>query len=169
MPFFTLEGISFQSFTEAYLLLNLLQLKFGFESFTSVGYLVRHILVSCFSGFFRYQKNSKRRSTELQKETERQIRQCGELEFDPHGPPVLDRGADALYSSRADSQGGQTFADIDKLLEGIPDGSSMDEDKLRGLQSLLNDDSELKELLADVFDRTASPVSSRRPSITTKS
>ncbi|XP_048582727.1 uncharacterized protein LOC5517350 isoform X2 [Nematostella vectensis] len=45
--------------------------------------------------------------------------------------------------------------EIDHILDEIPDGSTIDEDRFQDIQSLLSDDSELKELLADVISSQA--------------
>lgn len=56
--------------------------------------------------------------------------------------------------------GGESLTEIDRLLEDIPDdGSTLDQEKLEGIESLLEGDDELRDLLADVDWRAISKVS----------
>ncbi|KAJ7372526.1 hypothetical protein OS493_019035 [Desmophyllum pertusum] len=53
--------------------------------------------------------------------------------------------------------GGETLTEIDRLLEDIPDdGSTLDQERLDGIESLLEGDDELRELLSDVDWRAIS-------------
>ncbi|XP_078354068.1 uncharacterized protein LOC144638717 isoform X1 [Oculina patagonica] len=53
--------------------------------------------------------------------------------------------------------GGETLAEIDRLLEDIPDdGSTFDQERLEGIESLLEGDDELRDLLSDVDWRAIS-------------
>ena len=56
-------------------------------------------------------------------------------------------------SSLEFAPGDATLADIDRLLDDIPDGSTLDENNLEGLQDLINEDDELRDLLGDVFEQ----------------
>ena len=56
--------------------------------------------------------------------------------------------------------GGESLTEIDRLLEDIPDdGSTFDQEKLEGIESLLEGDDELRDLLSDVDWRAISKVS----------
>lgn len=56
--------------------------------------------------------------------------------------------------------GGETLTEIDRLLEDIPDdGSTLDQERLDGIESLLEGDDELRELLSDVDWRAINKVS----------
>ena len=55
--------------------------------------------------------------------------------------------------------GGETLAEVDRLLEDDDDGSSLDQEKLDGIESLLEGDEELKDLLSDVDWQSISKVS----------
>ena len=105
---------------------------------------------------FRYQREKSRNSSEIQ-EAERLLRQYGEMESELHSPDAIRGREDVQKLSRRHSQESYTLTDVDKLLDDIPDGSAIDD--LQGLQSLINEDSELEELLADVFSGTNSSVS----------
>ena len=55
--------------------------------------------------------------------------------------------------------GGETLTEIDLLLEDIPDdGSTFDQENLEGIESLLEEDDELRDLLSDVDWRAMSRV-----------
>ena len=55
--------------------------------------------------------------------------------------------------------GGETLTEIDRLLEDIPDdGSTFDQENLEGIESLLEEDDELRDLLSDVDWRAMSRV-----------
>ena len=56
--------------------------------------------------------------------------------------------------------GGESLTEIDRLLEDIPDdGSTFNQEKLEGIESLLEGDDELRDLLSDVDWRAISKVS----------
>ena len=56
--------------------------------------------------------------------------------------------------------GSETLTEIDRLLEDIPDdGSTFDQERLEGIESLLEGDDELRDLLSDVDWRAISKVS----------
>lgn len=55
--------------------------------------------------------------------------------------------------------GGQTLLEIDRLLEDDDDGFTLDQEKLDGIESLLERDEELRDLLSDVDWRSVSKVS----------
>ena len=82
------------------------------------------------------------------------LRQYGELEQKTLTPPVTRQRESELKPIQRDNQEEYAITDVDKLLEDIPDGSEVSD--LGGLQSLLNEDVELKELLVDVFSSIAS-------------
>ena len=55
--------------------------------------------------------------------------------------------------------GGESLTEIDRLLEDIPDdGSSFDQEQLEGIESLLEGDDELRDLLSDVDWRAINKV-----------
>lgn len=55
--------------------------------------------------------------------------------------------------------GSETLAEVDRLLEEDVDGFSLDEENLEGIESLLEGDEELKDLLSDVDWRGVNKVS----------
>lgn len=82
-----------------------------------------------------HEKEKLRRSQEIEREKERSISQRDGYEQHRMDFTGLYRSGSSI--------------DIDNLMDQIPDGSTMDEDNLHDIQSLLSDDSELKELLSD--------------------
>jgi hypothetical protein len=88
-----------------------------------------------------HEKDKLRRSQELERE-----RQFSRAQIDGYDQNRMD--LTGLYRSGSS-------IDIDNLMDQIPDGSTMDDDRLQDIQSLLSDDSELRELLSDVIGSNA--------------
>ena len=83
-----------------------------------------------------------------------------------YGLPSQPRGVAAMGQTYGRTRpaypflpGGETLAEVDRLLEDDDDGSSLDQEKLDGIESLLEGDEELKDLLSDVDWQSISKVS----------
>ena len=69
----------------------------------------------------------------------------------PRGTDHLGRTFSRTRQTDPLLPGVRTLAEIDRLIEDIPDdGSTMDHERLEGIESLLEGDDELRELLSDV-------------------
>ena len=75
------------------------------------------------------------------------------------GTAVMGRSFSRTRQTDPLLPGGETLAEIDRLLDDIPDdGSTLDQERLEGIESLLEGDDELRELLSDVDWRAVSKV-----------
>lgn len=75
------------------------------------------------------------------------------------GTAVMGRSFSRTRQTDPLLPGGETLAEIDRLLEDIPDdGSTLDQERLEGIESLLEGDDELRELLSDVDWRAINKV-----------
>ena len=82
-----------------------------------------------------------------------------------YGLPSQPRGVAAMGTTYARTRpaytllpGGETLAEVDRLLEDDDDASTLDQEKLDGIESLLEGDEELRDLLSDVDWRSISKV-----------
>ena len=77
----------------------------------------------------------------------------------PQGTHAMGRTFQRTRPTDSLLPGGETLTEIDRLLEDIPDdGSTFDQENLEGIESLLEGDDELRDLLSDVDWRSVSKV-----------
>lgn len=77
----------------------------------------------------------------------------------PQGTHDMGRTFQRARPTTSFLPGGETLTEIDRLLEDIPDdGSTFDQENLDGIESLLEEDDELRDLLSDVDWRAMSRV-----------
>lgn len=77
----------------------------------------------------------------------------------PRGTLAMGRTFQRTRPTDSLLPGGESLTEIDRLLEDIPDdGSTFDQEKLEGIESLLEGDDELRDLLSDVDWRAISKV-----------
>lgn len=82
------------------------------------------------------------------------------LSQQPRGMAAMGRTFQRTRPTDSLLPGGETLMEIDRLLEDIPDdGSTFDQERLEGIESLLEGDDELRDLLSDVDWRAISKVS----------
>ena len=81
------------------------------------------------------------------------------LSRQPQGTSAMGRTFQRTRPTDSLLPGGETLTEIDRLLEDIPDdGSTFDQENLEGIESLLEGDDELRDLLSDVDWRSISKV-----------
>ena len=81
------------------------------------------------------------------------------LSQQPQGTFAMGRTFQRTRPTDSLLPGGETLTEIDRLLEDIPDdGSTFDQENLEGIESLLEGDDELRDLLSDVDWRSISKV-----------
>jgi len=79
------------------------------------------------------------------------------LSRQPQGTTTMGRTFQRTRPTDSLLPGGETLTEIDRLLEDIPDdGSTFDQENLEGIESLLEGDDELRDLLSDVDWRAIS-------------
>lgn len=81
------------------------------------------------------------------------------LSRQPQGASAMGRTFQRTRPTDSFLPGGESLTEIDRLLEDIPDdGSTFDQANLEGIESLLEGDDELRDLLSDVDWRAISKV-----------
>ena len=81
------------------------------------------------------------------------------LSQQPQGTSAMGRTFQRRQPTDSLLPGGETLTEIDRLLEDIPDdGSTFDQENLEGIESLLEGDDELRDLLSGVDWRAISKV-----------
>lgn len=109
------------------------------------------VTTQTYRNFARNQpKRVKAREASMRKLTLEGISGYG-LSHQTRGTDRLGRTFSRTHQTDPLLPGGRTLAEIDRLIEDIPDdGFTMDQERIDGIESLLEGDDELRELLSDV-------------------